>query len=113
MADRKSRQDPAQRPAWLPRPKSWKAALLQLLLVAIMSAFVAVLSLKIQPNSFPFMMYQFRTQPMLILLNFLPTFVIMLFLASLTGNVFYGAAITDLLICGFSIANRLKCYIRK
>ena len=112
MPDKNPRKE-SRRPAWLPRPKSWKAALLQLLLVAVMSAFVAVLSLKIQPNSFSFMMHQFVTQPMLILLNFLPTFVIMLFLASLTGNVFYGAAITDLLVCGFSVANRIKCYIRK
>ena len=113
MGGKNTRENTARHLTWLPRPQSWKAALLQLILVAALSVVVAGLSLKIQPNSFAYMMWQFRTQPLLILLNFLPTFLIMLFLSSLIGNVFYGAAVTDLLVCGFSLANLVKCNIRR
>ena len=99
--------------ARLPQPKSWKAALLQLLLILVLSGFIMILSVKIAPNEFSYMVEQFTTQPLLLVLNFLPVFLLMVFFASLTGNVFYGAGITEFLVGTLSLANRIKCDIRR
>ncbi len=98
---------------FLPQPRSWKAALLQLPLILALSAGVLVLCVKIAPNQLSYMIEQFTSQPLLLLMNYVPVFVVMVFLASLTGNVFYGAALTELIWGGLSLANRIKCDIRR
>ena len=97
----------------LPQPKSWGAALLQLLVILVLSGFLTILFIKVAPNEFSYMVEQFTTQPLLLLLNFLPVFLVMVFFAALTGNVFYGAGITAFFWGALSLANRLKCDIRR
>lgn len=97
----------------LPELKSWQKLLLHVLSAAGMAAAITFLAIYIQPNSIRRVAGIFLDQPLLILLNFLPSFLILLFFGSLTGNVFYGGALANLLVCGFSVASRIKCEIRQ
>lgn len=97
----------------LPELSRWQSLLLQAVLILTLSAVILYLTIQMQPNKMSLMIEQFTTQPLLILLNYIPIFVIMIFFSALTGNVFYGASLTELLVGGFSVANRIKCSIRQ
>ena len=85
---------------------------LTLLAAVLLAGCVTVLALWCQPNAFRSLLIIFKAQPLLIVLNALPVGLILLALTCLTRNVFFGAAITNLLVCGFSIANRVKIEVR-
>lgn len=93
--------------------KQWQRRLLHVVISLGIAGAITLLAIYIQPNSFRKVAGIFLRQPLLILLNFLPIFLITLFCSSLVGNVFYGGAISNLLVCGFSIASRIKCEIRQ
>lgn len=89
----------------------------QLRVLHILSPFVlavciTVLAVLIQPDSFLSMGYRFLTQPVLFLLNILPVFLLLLFFGALFHSVWFGGAVTNLLICGMSIASRIKVNTR-
>ena len=93
--------------------KTWAAKLLHVFLVLAISAAITFLAIYIQPNSIVKVAKIFLDQPLLILMNFLPAFFITVLLSSLTGNLFYGGALANAVVCGFSIASRIKCEIRQ
>ena len=70
---------------------------------------ITLLALWCQPNA---VLSVFRAQPLLIVLNALPVGLVLLAFACLFRNVFFGAAITNFLVCALSIANRIKIEVR-
>ena len=93
--------------------KRWQKILLHTAAALAIAAAITFLAVYIQPNSIRLMAVRFLDEPLLALLNFLPVLVLTVLLGSLTGNVFYGGALTNLLVCGFSTASRVKCEIRQ
>lgn len=83
-----------------------------LLFAVLLAGAVTLLALWCQPNALRQVLGQFRAQPLLIVLNALPVGLLLLALAFLFRNVCFGAALTNLLVCGFSIANRIKIQVR-
>ena len=84
-----------------------------LLLWAVLSAgAVTFLALWCQPISIRAVLGLLARNPLLIVLNALPVGLLLLAFAFLLRNVFYGAALTNLLVCGLSIANRVKIEVR-
>lgn len=73
---------------------------------------ITLLALWCQPNALRAVLAVFRAQPLLIVLNALPVGLTLLALAFLLRSVFFGAALTNLLVCGLSIANRIKIEVR-
>ena len=67
---------------------------------------ITLLALWCQPNALRSVLSVFRAQPLLIVLNALPVGLVLLAFACLFRNVFFGAAITNFLVCALSIANR-------
>lgn len=113
MASSSRTQKSRRRGHKLPELQRWQTVLLRCLWTLILSFVILYLAIQIQPNQFSFMVEQFTSQPLLILLNYLPIFVLMVFFGSLTGNIFFGTALTELVVCGFSVASRIKCSIRQ
>lgn len=85
---------------------------LSLLAAVLLAGGITVLALWCQPNSLLSVARIFKAQPLLILLNALPVGLLLLTLSFLLGNVFYGAALVNLFVCGLSIANRIKIEVR-
>ena len=73
---------------------------------------ITLLALWCQPNALRSVLSVFRAQPLLIVLNALPVGLVLLAFACLFRNVFFGAAITNFLVCALSIANRIKIEVR-
>ena len=73
---------------------------------------ITLLALWCQPNALRSLLSVFRAQPLLIVLNALPVGLVLLAFACLFRNVFFGAAITNFLVCALSIANRIKIEVR-
>ena len=73
---------------------------------------ITLLALWCQPNTLRSVLSVFRAQPLLIVLNALPVGLVLLAFACLFRNVFFGAAITNFLVCALSIANRIKIEVR-
>ncbi|MBC5747185.1 LTA synthase family protein [Dysosmobacter sp. NSJ-60] len=73
---------------------------------------ITLLALWCQPNALRSVLSVFRAQPLLIVLNALPVGLVLLAFACLFQNVFFGAAITNFLVCALSIANRIKIEVR-
>ena len=73
---------------------------------------IALLALWCQPNALRSVLSVFRAQPLLIVLNALPVGLVLLAFACLFRNVFFGAAITNFLVCALSIATRIKIEVR-
>ena len=71
-----------------------------------------LLALWCQPNALRSVLAVFRAQPLLIVLNALPVGLVLLAFAFLLRNVFWGAALSNLLVGALSIANRIKIEIR-
>lgn len=84
----------------------------ELLAAVLLASLITLLAVGFQPNSFRDMMCRFASQPLLFVLNGLPVFLILLAFASLLGNVFWGGALTALLVGGTALANRLKIGLR-
>lgn len=85
---------------------------LSLLAAVLLAGFVTLLALWCQPNAFRGVVSNFLHKPVLILLNALPVGLLLLGLAFLFRNVFFGAALANLAVCGLSIANRVKIEVR-
>jgi len=85
---------------------------LTLLAAVLLAGCITLLALWCQPNAFRSVLIIFKSQPLLIVLNALPVGLILLALTCLLRNVFFGAALTNLIVCGFSIANRIKIEVR-
>lgn len=95
------------------RLKGWQKRLIHVIVTLGIAGIITFLAIYIQPNSFKKVAGIFLDQPLLILLNFLPVFLITLCFSGLFGNLFYGGALANILVCGFSIASRIKCEIRQ
>ena len=87
--------------------RSWS-----LLAAVLLSGGITLLALWCQPNSFRVLLSDFLQQPLLIILNALPAGLLVLALASLFRNVFFSAALVNILVGGLSIANRIKIEVR-
>ena len=84
------------------------SAFSSIVLVFILSGFITLVSLFIQPGSFAEVIRTFLAQPLLILLNWFPPLVLTAVLYFLIGNVFYGGAIAGTIISVMSYINLLK-----
>lgn len=84
----------------------------ELLLALVLSGGVTLLAVGLQPNSFGDMLHRLAVQPLLLGLNVLPVLLILLALSCLLRNVFWGAALTELIVCGTSFASRIKIELR-
>ena len=93
-------------------PKYRMPLALALLVAVLLAGCITLLALWCQPNALRAVLIIFKAQPLLIVLNALPVGLILLALTCLLQNVFFGAAVTNLLVCGFSIANRVKIEVR-
>ena len=93
-------------------PKFRLSLPLTLLAVVLLAGFITLLALWCQPNAFRGVISNFLRKPVLILLNALPVGLVLLGLTCLFRNVFFGAALTNLIVCGLSIANRVKIEVR-
>ena len=78
----------------------------------LLAGCITLLALWCQPNSLRSVLTVFRGQPLLIVLNALPVGLLLLALGFLLRNVFWGAALTNLIVCVLSIANRIKIEVR-
>ena len=85
---------------------------LTLLAAVLLAGCITLLALWCQPNAFRSVLIIFKSQPLLIVLNALPAGLILLVFTCLLRNVFFGAALTNLIVCGFSVANRVKIEVR-
>ena len=73
-----------------------------------LSGCITLLALWLQPNALRTILSVFRGSPLLIVLNALPVGLLVVLFAFLFQNVFYSAALVNLVVCGLSIANRIK-----
>lgn len=96
----------------LPSPKARLSLPLSLLAAVLLAGGITLLALWCQPNSFRGLLSGFLRQPLLIVLNALPVGLLLLAAAALFRNVFFGAALANLLVCALSIANRVKIEVR-
>ncbi len=78
----------------------------------LLSGGIMLLAIRIQPNGFSSMLSAFAAQKLLPVLNLLPIFLMLVCLGALFRNVFWGASLLNVLVCGCSIANRLKVELR-
>ncbi|MCI8330072.1 MAG: LTA synthase family protein [Oscillibacter sp.] len=95
-----------------PRPRVRLSLPLSLLAAAALAGGITLLALWCQPNSFRALLSGFLRQPLLIVLNALPVFLLVLAAAALLRNVFFAAALANLAVCALSIANRVKIEVR-
>ena len=85
---------------------------LTLLSAVLLAGFITVLALWCQPNALRAVAKNLLAQPLLIVLNALPAGLLLLAFTPLLRNVFYSGALVNLLVCGFSIVNRIKIEVR-
>lgn len=86
---------------------------LTILAAVLLAGFITLLALWCQPNSFRTVVVPcLLRMPVIIIMNALPVGLLLLFFTCLFSNVFYGAAVTNLIVGGLSIANRIKIEIR-
>ena len=83
-----------------------------LILSVLLAGFITLTALWCQPNRLRDVVTIFLHKPALIVLNALPVGLLLLFFACLLRNLFFGASVTTLLVCGFSVANRVKIQVR-
>lgn len=86
--------------------------LLSLLLAILLTGAITLLALWLQPNALRTVLASFKASPLLIALNTLPVGLLVLGLGFLLRNVFFSAALVNLLVCGLSVANRIKLEVR-
>jgi len=85
---------------------------LSFLAAVLLAGGVTLLALWCQPNALRSVAGIFLHKPILIVLNALPVGLLLLTLAFLFRNVFFGAALANLIVCGLSVANRIKIEVR-
>ena len=85
---------------------------LTLLAAVLLAGCITLLALWCQPNALRSVLVIFKAQPLLIVLNALPVGLLLLIFTCLFRNVWFGAALTNLIVCGFSVANRVKIEVR-
>ena len=86
---------------------------LSLLAAVLLTGFITLLALWCQPNSFRTVVVPcLLRMPVTIIMNSLPVGLLLLFFACLFSNVLYGASLTNLIVCGLSIVNRIKIEVR-
>ena len=85
---------------------------LTLLAAVLLAGCITLLCLWCQPNALRTVLGHFKAQPLLIVLNALPIGLLVVVFTCLFRNVFFAAALTDLAVCGLSIANRVKLEVR-
>jgi len=85
---------------------------LTLLAAVFLAGAITLLALWCQPNAFRSVLIIMKSQPLLIILNAMPVGLLVLLFTCLFRNVFFGAALTNLIVCGFSVANRVKIEVR-
>ena len=85
---------------------------LTLLAAVLLAGCITLLALWCQPNALRSVLVIFKAQPTLIVLNAMPVGLLLLIFTCLFRNVFFGAALTNLIVCGFSVANRVKIEVR-
>ena len=85
---------------------------LTLAAAVLLTGGITLLALWCQPNALRSVLVIFKAQPLLIVLNALPVGFILLALTCLLRNVFFAASLTNLFVCGLSIANRMKIEVR-
>lgn len=78
----------------------------------LLSGGITLLALWCQPNALRSVLSGFLRQPLLIVLNALPTGLLVLAGTFLLRNVFFSAAAVNLIACGLSVANRIKIEVR-
>ncbi|MCI9349847.1 MAG: LTA synthase family protein [Oscillibacter sp.] len=83
-----------------------------LLAAVLLAGLSTLLALWCQPNALRTVLSGFARQPLLIVLNALPVGLLLLAGAFLFRNVFWSAALVNLMVCGLSIANRVKMEVR-
>ncbi len=83
-----------------------------LLAAVLLAGLSTLLALWCQPNALLTVLSGFLHQPLLIVLNALPVGLLLLAGAFLFRNVFWSAALVNLMVCGLSIANRVKMEVR-
>lgn len=93
-------------------PKFRLPLALTLLAAVLLAGGITLLALWCQPNALRSVLVIFRAQPLLIVLNALPVGLALLALTCLLRNVFFAASLTNLFVCGLSIANRMKIEVR-
>ena len=93
-------------------PKYHMPLWLTLLAAVLVSGCITILALWCQPNAFRSVLIIFKAQPLLIVLNALPVGLLVLLFTALFGNVFYSAALVNLIVCSFSVINRIKIEVR-
>lgn len=86
--------------------------LLTLLTAVLLAGCITVLTLWCQPNALRTVLAHMKAQPLLIVLNAMPVGLLVLLFSCLFRNVFFGAALVNLAVCGLSIANRIKIEVR-
>lgn len=85
---------------------------IRIALCLILSLGITLLAVACQPNSFRDMLRRFFNAPGLLVMNYLPVFLLVLALGALFGNVFWGGSLVNLVVCGMSIASRIKVEAR-
>ena len=80
---------------------------LTLLAAVLLAGCITLLALWCQPNALRSVLVIFKAQPTLIVLNAMPVGLLLLIFTCLFRNVLFGAALTNLIVCGFSVANRV------
>lgn len=85
---------------------------LTLLTAVVLAGLITILALWCQPNALRTVAGNLMSQPLLIVLNALPAGLLLLLFACLLRNVFYSAALVNLMVCGLSVANRIKIEVR-
>ena len=93
-------------------PKFRMPLVLTLLTAVLLAGCITLLALWCQPNALRSVLIIFKAQPLLIVLNALPVGLLLLIFTCLFRNVFFGGAFVNLLVCGFSVANRVKIEVR-
>ena len=85
---------------------------LTLTAAVLLSGCITLLALWCQPNALRSVLIVLKAQPLLIVLNALPVGLLLLACAALFRNVFFGAALVNLVVCGCSLVNRVKIEVR-
>ena len=93
-------------------PKYRMPLVLTLLTAVLLAGCITLLTLWCQPNALRAVLVIFKAQPLLIVLNALPVGLLLLIFTCLFRNVWFGGALTNLIVCGFSVANRVKIEVR-
>lgn len=85
---------------------------IKIALCLILSLGITLLAVACQPNAFRDMLRRFWNAPGLLVMNAVPVFLLVLTFGALFGNVFHGGALVNFLVCGMSIASRIKVEAR-